>query len=228
MAFKRKSRTATRPRTRKAAPYAKRPMRTLDDGQNLLVSAFCEVHAQTATATETEMSYSICLDPKALTLTAGQATTTFADGGADDGALIGSGDDLNIPKWNTFSQLFNQYRINSVSCSVRGSISSIEFPINMSNDIGDGTPCGSQLQATSGAHKTFYITEANREAKYQVKNTGNQLDYLSTASGQAQVSADKRYIKIHQHLPKTPAPQIVAHGVQLYISLTMKDSKSLN
>lgn len=175
------------------------------------------------------MSYSICLDPKALKVTSGQALTTFADGGADDGSVITSGSNVSIPKWNTFSQLFNQYRINSASCTIRGSLSSIEFPINISNDIGDVTPPSSQLQATSGAHKTYYITESRREAKYQMKNTGNQLDFLSTAASQAQVDADKRYIKVHQHLPKTVnGPVVISHGVQVFLSLTLKDSKNLN
>ena len=204
-----------------------RPVRS--DGQSLLVSAFCEVHALTSPTAESEMSYSICLDPKALKVESGQGTTTFADGGAGNGTEIASGSSVSIPKWNTFSQLFNQYRVNSATCTVRGSLSSIEFPINISNDIGDSTPSQSQLQATSGAHKTFYITESRREAKYQVKNSGNQLDFLSTSASQAQVDADKRYIKVHQHLPKTEnGAVVISHGIQVYLSLTLKDSKNLN
>lgn len=225
--YKRKSYTTKRSTGARRAPVKRTYKSSVPRtplAQSMLVSAFFEVHRNTVNTGETEMGYSIRLDPDNLHLVSNGQETTFSDGTAGDGATIAPGSGPSIPQWNTMKQLFNQYQIRGATCTVRCSREGSEFPIIISNDIGDSTPCNSQLSALSGAHKQFFITENRREAKYKVANAGQQLDFLSTASTQTQSLADTRYIKVFQHLPKANS-LMVTHGVTVMLNLALKDSK---
>ena len=99
----------------------------------------------------------------------------------------------------------------------------------ISQDKGDSAPNTSQLQAVSQAHKTYYITEEKRTAKYGCKNTGQDLDFLSTSSGVEQTTEARKYIKVFQHLPMTTGgPVHIQHSCQLFITLGLKDSRALS
>lgn len=231
-AAKKPARGTKRPRTTSRAPVRRansyiRRGPSLTSDQTITVSTYCEVHATTSALSETEMSYSIRLDPKALQITTNDLNVTLTDGSAGEGTLLASGASFNLPKFTTMKELFNQYNVRSASVSVQASRNSSEFPLIFSKDIGDATPCTSTLNAVSGAHKTEYITESRRMVRYGTKHTGQQLDYQSTQSSTETAPDSRSYIKVFQHLPKT-ADLIVSHGVTVYLTLGLKDSRHLN
>lgn len=235
VAYKRKvtdtKRAAAKSRTRTAS-RTMAPRRSLTSDQTIMVSTYFEVHSQCASSGETELSYAIRLDPKALEVYTENCSLT--DGGAGEGNTLASGAAFALPKWTTMSGLFNQYNVRSASVNIQCSREGSEFPLILSSDIGDNTPCTSTLNAVSGSHKTEYITENRRQVKYGVKNVGQQLDFMNTTSTVMQAIDQRRYIKVYQHKPKVPQAVIdggggiISHGVTVYLTLGLKDSRHLN
>ena len=83
--------------------------------------------------------------------------------------------------------------------------------------------------ALTGAHKSFSMTTSRREAKYTIKNSGQDLDWFSTADNQNMDASAKRYIKVFQKLPTSAGVAATCeHQVQVLLSLSLKDSKNLN
>jgi len=227
--YKRKRSTTTSRRaparkkatTRRTLSVARAP-RT----QSMLASVYFEVQKACDATLEGELGYSIRLDPDNL-IVKGTTGVVMRDGTAANGAVIADGTPLEIPNWATMKQLFNQYQIKGASATICCSSNGAEFPLIMSNDIGDEEPCTSMKNAVSGAHQKAYISQTKREAKYAVKNVGQQLDFISTSGSTEQSVGTRRYLKVYQHLPVGQG-NVIQHGVTLYLQLGLKDSKHLN
>lgn len=206
---------------KRRAPARRAPI----DGQNILVNAYFEAKKNLA-AGESFISYSICIDPKEPLITKGAGVTVWD--GADAPAQL-AGDSLNLQKYTTFKDLFNQYRINSATVKVRvdGSCG-LENAVITSNDKGVETAIGSMKSALSGAHKSHSMTVSRRELSYGMKCSGQDLDFMTTNSAQATIPAEKKYIKVFQKLPAGSDQTVCEHQVQVLLNLTLKDSKNLN
>lgn len=210
---------------RKTTYKKKAPMRkkSMVDGQSILVNAYCEVHKNLDPATEGAMSYSINIDPKNAKLIGG-AGVTATKGDANGTAL---GENLVYNKFNTFSSLFNQYRVNSATIRVRVDTEcGLENAVITCNDKGDGTVIESMSQAVTGAHKPHSMTQSRRELSYTIKTTGQERDFLSTNDNQNQSESEKKYIKVFQKLPKGENTKVCEHQVSMLLSLTLKDTKN--
>lgn len=184
-----------------------------------------EVH-KTLKNIDSAMSYSINIDPKyALVSFFDGATATLGDSGATQLPATG----LSYAKFNTFSALFNQYRVNSITIKIRVDLAcGLENAVIVSNDKGTLTPVSSMASAISGAHKSYSMTSSRRELTYTIKNTGQDKDYLGTGAEQ-QIPSERRYIKVFQKLPKDAAETAKCeHQVSVLVNCTLKDSKNLN
>jgi len=195
------------------------------DGQSILVSAYFEAQ-KTLSLGESVMNYSICIDPKAPVIIKGEGVSLMD--GAQPPALVGN-DTLTLSKWTTFSSLFNQYKINSASMTVRvDGHCGLENAVITCVDKGDSTVVTSMAQAMSGAHKSHSMTASKRELKYGCRNTGQELDFYSTNGNQNMTDSEKKYLKVFQKLPaQTNAGDICEHQIQLMLSLSLKDSKNI-
>lgn len=193
--------------------------------QTMLASVYFEAQKQTDPNLEQEFGYSIRLDPDHL-IVKGTPGVVLRDGTGANGAVIPAGTALEIPNWTNMKQLFNQYQIRGASATICCSSNGAEFPLIMSNDIGEEDACDSMKNAVSGAHTKSFISQTRREAKYGIKNTGQQLDFISTNGLSEQTAGNRRYLKVYHHLPV--GNDVVQHGVTLYLQLALKDSKHLN
>jgi hypothetical protein len=175
------------------------------------------------------MSYTINIDPKNPLITKAEGVTVY-DGGANGGAALAN-DKLAYPKYNTFSSIFNQYRVNVAMVKIRvDSTCGLENSIIVSNDKGNASAVETMAIALTGAHRSYSLSDARRELKYQIKNTGQDKDYLSTSTSENQVPAEKRYIKVFQKIPKgenATLNHVCEHQIQVMLSLTLKDSKNI-
>lgn len=195
------------------------------DGQKLLVNGYCEI-TKALGAEEGVMSYSIAVDPKnpLITLTAG---ANALDGAAPPAALVA--DKLSLPKWNTMQQLFHQYRIDSVTVTIRVDAScGLENRLIILNDKGDSTVVGSMQSAVSGAHKEYSMTQSNRQAKYTYTCRGQERDFFSTNTNQNMSASELTHLKVFQKLPAGLTTHICEHQVTVMFNLTMKDTQNLN
>lgn len=211
------------------APARKSTRRTSAprDGQNLLVNAYFEARKTLDAANESVMSYVINIDPKTANLVGG-AGVTFYDGGAGNGTqLTGATQKLTYPMYTKMSDIFNQYRVNSAAVKVRvDGTCGLENALITSNDKGIEDAVSTMASAVTGAHKTHSMSASKREAKYAIKTSGQERDYLNTNPGTAQIDAEKKYIKIFQKLPVGTAT--CEHQIQVTLSLSLKDTKNLN
>jgi hypothetical protein len=172
------------------------------------------------------MSYTINIDPKNPLITKGDGVTVF-DGGANGGAELAN-DKLAYPKYNTFGSIFNQYRVNVAMVKIRvDSSHGLENSIIVSNDKGNASAVETMAVALTGAHRSYSLSDARRELRYQIKNTGQDKDYLSTAGNQNQDDGEKRYIKVFQKIPANAQGGKCEHQIQVMLSLTLKDSKNI-
>jgi len=228
-----KGKSKAKPRAKKTyrrkAPIRRAPI----DGQNILVNAYFEAK-QALVAGESVMSYAICIDPKSPLVTK-LGTLTLHDGGDANAQLGGaSNNEMVLPKWTTFSGLFNQYRINGATIKVRvDGECGLENAVITCNDKGNESAITNMRQALTGAHKSHSMTVSRRELSYGVKSSGQDLDFYSTNDNVGIVSREKRYIKVFQKLPPNTAAagepaKVCEHQVQVLLSLTLKDSKNLN
>jgi len=216
-----KSKSRAKPAYKRRAPVRRAPI----DGQNILVNAYFEAKKNLG-ATESFMSYSICIDPKEPLITKGAGVSVWD--GADAPAQLAA-DKLVLQKYTTFSELFNQYRINSATIKVRvDGACGLENSVITSNDKGIETAITSMKSAVSGAHKPHSMTVSRRELSYGMKCSGQDLDFMTTNTAQATIAAEKKYIKVFQKLPAGDANTICEHQVQVLLNLTLKDSKNLN
>lgn len=195
------------------------------DGQSILVSAYFEA-SKTLSAAESVMAYSLCIDPKQPLVIKG-AGVNLSNGAQPPQAP--ANDLITLSKWTTFKGLFNQYRINSASVTVRvDGKAGLEHPVICCTDKGDDTTISSMAQAMGGAHKSYSMTTSRRELKYGCKSTGQELDFYSTNDNQDMSASEKKYLKIFQKLPaEVAAGDTCEHQIQVLLSLTLKDSKNI-
>ncbi len=216
-----KFKSRAKPAYKRRAPVRRAPI----DGQNILVNAYFEAKKNLG-ATESYMSYSICIDPKEPVIKRGADVTVWD--GADAPAQL-TDQKLILSKYTTFSELFNQYRINSATIKVRvDGACGLENSVITSNDKGDDTAITSMKSAVSGAHKPHSMTVSRRELSYGMKCSGQDLDFLSTNTDLVTIPAEKKYIKVFQKLPAGSDQTVCEHQVQVLLNLTLKDSKNLN
>lgn len=224
MAYKRKPAPKKRAPVRRKAPI--RRSRPLSSGTSLLVNAYFEAHKALDSASESDIAYSICIDPKVGAIIAGTGVT-FKDGGDGNGAVIAGGSNLSFNKYNTFATLFNEYRVNSATIKVRTDATcGLENAVICSQDKGDSTVVGNMAKAMTGAHKSYSMTVSKRELTYGCKNTGQDLDFQSTGTNNTLVEGAKKYLKVFQKIPAGTGN--CEHQIQVMLSLTLKDSKNLN
>lgn len=202
----------------------------MSDGQSLLVNAYFEVN-QALTADESDMAYSLCIDPKKGAVNVNNPAT-IGDGGEGNGNIIANGTPITFAKYDTFANMFNQYRVNSATIKLRTDAAcGLENAVICSTDKGNHEPVGTMRQALTGAHKSYSLSDSRRELSYGCKNIGQDLDFRSTNDDTTLVDGAKKYIKIFQKLPKAEGGlvgHICRHQVQVTLSLTMKDTKTLN
>lgn len=232
MAFTKRYSTRRRPMTarrgttlRRTTGYKSIPRAPRSDGQKILVNGYCEISKSLA-AEEGVLSYSIACDPKTCGVTlVGDASAL--DGAAPPAPLTNNM--VNLPKWNTMKQLFHQYRIDSVTITVRvDSTSGLENRLIICNDKGDSTIVSSMQMALSGAHKEYSMTQSNRQAKYTYTCKGQDRDWFSTKDNQNLTPSEVIYLKVFQKLAAGAATTIAEHQVSIMFNLALKDTQNLN
>lgn len=222
--YKRKAKPKSKPVYKKRAPI--RRSRPISSGTSLLVNAYFEAHKALDSNSESDIAYSICIDPKVGGIIAGTGVS-FKDGGDGNGATIADGSNLSFTKYNTFATLFNEYRVNSATIKVRTDAScGLENAVICSQDKGDSTVVGNMAKAMTGAHKSYSMTTSRRELTYGCKNVGQDLDFRSTNDNTTLVEGAKKYLKVFQKIPAGTGN--CEHQIQVMLSLTLKDSKNLN
>lgn len=221
---------ATRKLMQKIATSGRRPAATRraprGDGQSILVSAYFEAQ-KVLSAAESVMAYSIAIDPKHFVIKKSDAVA-LKDGASPATDLVN--DKVPLTKWNTFKDLFNQYRINSANITVRvDGAAGLEHPVICTTDKGDDATIASMAQAMTGAHKSYSMTSSRRELKYGCKSSGQELDFFSTKANQDMAPGETKYLKVFQKVPADPANAgvVCEHQIQVLMSLTLKDSKNV-
>ena len=217
----------------KSAPKRSSKPSAPRDGQNLIISSYFEViNQQGAVGADTQMSYSIRCDPRdcKLQLSSSAGATLGAEGitvaKADGTTLIAGANnfaDLPFLRFAQFAPLYNQYKINKISCDVtvdRGA--GLENKLMFATDKADATPAGNVGVLVGSAHKEMTMTESRRTGKYGWKPSDSQ-DKEYRNMKQELSDNDAHFIKVYQDIDSN-ANGKCTHKVLVTISATLKDS----
>ena len=198
------------------------------DGQKLLMSSYVEINLkQDAAAPEGGvMAYSLVCDPLDMKLKLASSTGSVIS--ASDGInAIASDSAISFPRFQQFTDLYRQYKIDWVKLSITTDREcGLDNPVITLTDKADPAAVTVVSKAMSQAHKEAILTESKRTMSYGWKpSTASEKEYRMTSS--AVQIGEQNCVKVLQDVePKSDAS--CKHRVTITAGVTFKDQKSPN